>query len=219
MEAGSGDDPDTAAPGAETAHHEPVRLGLVLIGPMAAGKTSVGRRVARILEVPFIDTDKRVIADHGPIPQIFAEHGEAQFRIWEREAVAAALREGGVVSLGGGAVADEGTRELLRAHPVVFLTVTPEAVARRIAGSDRPLLEGDEDPVARWARIFEERRAWYEDVATETFDTSRVPTFRLAEQIAVWRRRHAGQPQTSPRAPGPAASGDDEQDGRGAGQA
>ncbi len=62
-------------------------LTLVLVGPMAAGKTSVGRRVARRLGVAFVDTDKRIVAAHGPIPAIFAEHGEAHFRDLERAAV------------------------------------------------------------------------------------------------------------------------------------
>lgn len=163
------------------------RLTLVLVGPMAAGKTSVGRRVARRLEVPFIDTDKRVVAEHGPIPAIFAEYGEARFRELERAAVAAALVEGGVISVGGGAVTDAGTRDLLRSRPVVFLTVTPEAVADRITGGTRPLLAG-EDPVGTWTRIFDERRAWYDEVATTTFDTSRRPMQRVADDIVSWRR-------------------------------
>ncbi|OAN40998.1 shikimate kinase [Microbacterium sp. H83] len=166
---------------------EAERLTLVLVGPMAAGKTSIGRRVARRLGVPFVDTDKRVVAEHGPIPEIFAAHGEARFRELERAAVAAALAEDGVISLGGGAVTDAGTRALLQRHPVVFLTVTPEAVADRIAGAGRPLLAG-EDPLSRWTAIFEERRAWYDEVATATFDTSRRPMQRIAEDIASWRR-------------------------------
>src|SRR5690606_15424444 len=84
-------------------------LTLVLVGPMAAGKTSVGRRVARRLGVAFVDTDKRIVATHGPIPAIFAEHGEAHFRDLERAAVAEALSEGGVISLGGGAVTQADT--------------------------------------------------------------------------------------------------------------
>lgn len=163
------------------------RLTLVLVGPMAAGKTSIGRRVARALGQPFIDTDKRVVAEHGPIPSIFAAYGEQYFRDLERSAVAAALAEGGVISLGGGAVTDEATRALLREHPVVFLTVSEAAVAERIAAGGRPLLEGD-DPVARWTEIFAQRRAWYDEVATATFDTSRRPMQRIAEDIVAWRR-------------------------------
>lgn len=163
-------------------------LTLVLVGPMAAGKTSIGRRVARSLALPFIDTDKRVVSEHGSIPSIFEAHGEQHFRALERSAVADALAEGGVISLGGGAVSDIGTRDLLRKHPVVFLTVSPSAVADRLAAGGRPLLEGGDDPVARWTQIFEERRAWYDEVASVTFDTSRRPMQRIAEDIVAWRR-------------------------------
>lgn len=164
-------------------------LTLVLVGPMAAGKTSVGRKVARMLDVPFTDTDKRIAAAHGPIPEIFASRGEQHFRELERDAVAAAVAEGGVISLGGGAVIDAGTRALLHRHPVVFLTVSAEAVERRIGGAGRPLLAGEENPVERWRNIFEQRRGWYEEVADLTVDTSRRPMRALAEQIAAWRRK------------------------------
>ena|SRR5690606_28099090 len=166
---------------------EAEQLTLALVGPMGAGKTSVGRRVARQLGTTFIDTDKRIVAAHGPIPELFAEQGEAHFRELERETVAAALRECGVVSLGGGAVTDAGTRELLRRHPVVFLDVSPEAVAARIRGGSRPLLQG-EDPLAQWRQIYEQRRALYDEVASVTFDTSRRPMHRIAAEIAAWRR-------------------------------
>jgi len=163
-------------------------LTLVLVGPMAAGKTSVGRRVARMLEVAFVDTDKVISAEHGPIPQIFTEHGEAHFRELERAAVAAALTDGGVISLGGGAVIDAETRTLLGQHPVVFLTVTADAVQRRIRGAGRPLLAGEEDPIVRWQAIFDQRRGWYEEVSDLTVDTSRRPMRMLAEEIAAWRK-------------------------------
>ena len=169
----------------------PEPLTLVLVGPMGAGKTSVGRRVARRLGVGFIDTDRRIAGEHGPIPEIFAQHGEAGFRGIERDAVAAALAQGGVISLGGGAVTTEQTRALLLRHPVVFLTVDPAAVAHRISGSTRPLLAGEGDPMARWSEIYEQRRGWYEEVANVTFDTSRRPMQRIAEEIAAWRREQA----------------------------
>ncbi|HWV48414.1 MAG TPA: shikimate kinase [Microbacterium sp.] len=163
-------------------------LTVVLVGPMGAGKTSVGRRVAKHLGVPFVDTDKRVVNQHGPIPDIFAAHGEAHFRELERAAVAEAIREGGVISLGGGAVTDPGTRTLLQDDPVVFLSVSLEAVAERIRGTGRPLLVGDEDPLERWDRIMQARQELYEQVATIEFDTSRRPMARIAREIADWRR-------------------------------
>lgn len=165
------------------------KMTLVLVGPMGAGKTSVGRRVARELRVPFIDTDRRIVEAHGPIAEIFRDQGEAQFRAWEHETVAAAVAEGGVVSLGGGAVTHAATLALLETQPVAFLAVSREAVADRITGHARPLLNTvDEDPLDSWTRIFEERRDLYEQVATITFDTSRRPMSRIAQEIAEWRK-------------------------------
>ncbi|WP_300265818.1 shikimate kinase, partial [Microbacterium sp.] len=133
----------------------PEAMTVVLVGPMGAGKTSIGRRVAKQLGVVFTDTDKSIAREHGPIPEIFAQHGEGSFRRLERIAVSEALEGGGVISLGGGAVTSAQTRELLRPHPVVFLTVSPEAVAARIKGGSRPLLVGD-DPLTTWTAIYEQ---------------------------------------------------------------
>lgn len=162
---------------------------IVLIGPMGAGKTSVGRRVARSLGTTFTDTDKVVVREHGPIPALFEAHGEAHFRALERAAVIEALAGGGVVALGGGAVLDPDTRADLDGHRVVLLTVAPHIVAARIGGSDRPLLAG-EDPVARWSRIYAERRPVYESVADVSFDTSSGPLAGVVAQIVDWVHRH-----------------------------
>ncbi|MEW1833662.1 shikimate kinase [Microbacterium sp. NPDC079995] len=161
---------------------------IVLIGPMGAGKTSVGRRVAKRLGRTFTDTDAAIVRVHGPIADIFAEHGEPHFRALERDAVAVALETGGVVSLGGGAVLDETIRERLRPHRVALLTVAPRVVARRLGeAATRPLLTaGDETPIARWERIYAERRPVYESVADVTFDTSSGPLENIVTAIAEW---------------------------------
>lgn len=158
---------------------------VVLIGPMGAGKTSIGRRVARKLGVPFTDTDKVVVRRHGPIPDLFAREGEAQFRRLERAAVTEALAGGGVVALGGGAVLDADTRADLARHRVVLLTVAPHVVASRIQGGDRPLLAG-EDSLQRWERIYADRRGIYEQLADITFDTSSGPLGAVVARIAEW---------------------------------
>jgi shikimate kinase len=165
----------------------PPTSAIVLIGPMGAGKTSIGRRVARALECTFADTDKIVVRDHGPIPDLFARDGEAHFRELERAAVLEALAQGGVVALGGGAILDAATRADLAAHRVVFLTVSAHIVSARIQGGDRPLL-ADDDPVARWQRIFAERRGLYEEVADLTLDTSVGPLSAVVAQIVDWAR-------------------------------
>jgi shikimate kinase len=161
---------------------------LVLIGPMGAGKTSIGRKVAKRLGVTFTDTDAVVVREHGPVVQIFAERGEEHFRMLEREAVRSSLARGGVVSLGGGAVLHPDTREQLRAHRVVLLTVRPEVVASRLADTSRPLLAGA-DALERWTRIAEERRPLYDELASATFDTSSGPLSAVVDAVAAWASR------------------------------
>ena len=169
---------------------------VVLIGPMGAGKTSVGKRVARALDVPFFDTDAAVSRAHGPIEQLFAEHGEAYFRALERDAVSEGLAAGGVVSLGGGAVLDPATRADLAPHRVVLLTVAPRVVAIRVRNSSRPLLQGDEDALTRWSRIYEERRPIYEELADVTFDTSSGPLQNVVDRIVEWVRSDVAAPSS-----------------------
>ena len=167
----------------------PLSSALVLIGPMGSGKTSVGRRVARALEVPFFDTDAAVVREHGPIETIFVEQGEARFRELERAAVEEGLATRGVVSLGGGAVLDPETRADLEGHRVVLLTVAPRVVAHRVRGSARPLLQGDDDAITRWTEIYETRRPLYEQLADIRFDTSNGPLQLVVDRIVEWASR------------------------------
>ncbi|WP_442575643.1 shikimate kinase [Microbacterium sp. F51-2R] len=160
---------------------------LVLIGPMGAGKTSIGRKVAKSLGVSFFDTDIAVERAHGPIEELFATQGEADFRRLERAAVEEGLATGGVVSLGGGAVLDADTRADLARHRVVLLTVDPHVVAGRIRGTDRPLLQA-EDAAARWLEIYTARRPLYEELADVTFDTSSGPLQNVVDAVAAWAR-------------------------------
>lgn len=161
----------------------PVRARLALIGAPGAGKTRLGKRVARLLRIEFIDTDKRIVAVHGPIAQIFEQQGEAHFRELERAAVAEALREPAVVSLGGGAVLDPRTQADLAACRVAQLTVSAEAVEERIGGGKRPLLK---DGLEAWIRLVEARREIYERLATRSWDTSAMPLDDIAGEIADW---------------------------------
>ncbi|WP_400998811.1 shikimate kinase [Agromyces sp. GXQ0307] len=162
----------------------PVPLPIVLVGPMGSGKSRVGARLAASLGAPFVDTDQRIVERHGPIEQIFEHHGEAGFRAFEREVVAEALREEAVVSLGGGAVLDAGTRADLAGLAVVRLDVRPEAVAPRLSGGTRPLLA--DGGLERWIRIREERRPLYDEVAGLSIDTTRRSVARIVEEITEW---------------------------------
>ena len=162
---------------------------VAVIGPMGAGKTSIGRKLARRLDVPFTDTDAAVVREHGPIDALFRDRGEAGFRTLERDAVRQALRRGGVIALGGGAVLDPETRADLDSCTVVLLTVQESAVADRLAGSRRPLLT---DGLASWRRIAAERAPLYAAVADIAVDTSGRPVSGIVEELAAaLRARHA----------------------------
>src|SRR5690554_2061110 len=128
---------------------------VVLIGPPGAGKSRIGKSVARELGVRFVDTDRVIVSEHGPITRIFEVHGERRFRELERDVVRRALvgdelLEPSVVALGGGAVLDVDTQRELASHRVALITVTAEAVRNRLNTSKRPLLAGG---MESWVRL------------------------------------------------------------------
>ncbi|MCU1676630.1 MAG: Shikimate kinase [Frankiales bacterium] len=157
----------------------------VLVGPPGAGKTTVGRALAAAWGVAFRDADADVEALAGKeVSDIFLLDGEEAFRTLERSAVANALTEhDGVVSLGGGAILDDGTRSLLRGHSVVFLDVSLDAAVKRVGmARDRPLLLGN--PRTQLGLLMKARKPLYVEVATLTVDTSgREPEEVVAEIV------------------------------------
>jgi shikimate kinase len=161
---------------------------IVLVGPMGVGKSSIGRRVAKALGVPFTDTDAVIVREHGAISAIFDEHGEPYFRALERDAVHEALGRPGVLALGGGAAMHPETRAELAGHRVVLLTVDARTVASRLRDDSRPLLRGS--GVEEWARIYAARKPIYEEVATVTFDTSHGPLQAVVDAIVAWSKEN-----------------------------
>ena len=156
-------------------------LPIVLVGPMGAGKSRVGHRLAASVDAPFIDSDLRIAERYGPIDEIFDREGEEYFRIVEREVVAEALREEAVISLGGGAVLHPDTRDDLAGLAVVWLQVSREAVRPRLAGGKRPLIAAG--GLDGWSAILEQRRPLYEAVADLSIDTSRRSVARIVDAI------------------------------------
>jgi len=159
---------------------------VVIIGPPGSGKSSVGRRLARKLSRQFIDTDQRVVAEHGPIAEIFAHRGEEHFRQLERKQVRRALTKDAVVALGGGAVLDVETQRDLSAHTVVLLSVTADSVGSRLNDTRRPLV----NDLDSWISLVESRRALYESLADLAVDTSNRDTGEIVAEIASWLRNH-----------------------------
>jgi shikimate kinase len=157
---------------------------VVLVGPMGAGKTTVGRILAHRWGVAVRDTDADVEAAAGKsVQDIFVDDGEAAFRALEKAAVATALSEhDGVLSLGGGAVLDPGTRALLAGQPVVFLRVGLADASRRVGlGQGRPMLLGNVR--SRIKALLDERAPVYESVAALVVDTDGRTPAEVATEI------------------------------------
>ncbi|TKV26908.1 shikimate kinase [Arthrobacter sp. NamB2] len=144
---------------------------VVLVGPMAVGKSAVGRTLAHRTGTRLIDSDRVIVERHGAISTIFAQQGEEAFRTLEAEVVREALAEDDVVvSLGGGAVLHPGTRELLERATVVFLDTDIDTIRPRISGdTGRPLLDGGAEE--RWQELYDERRPLYAALASIVVDT------------------------------------------------
>ena len=159
---------------------------VALIGFMAAGKSTIGKRLARELKMPFVDTDAEIIALHGPIETIFANEGEAAFREYERIAVEAALAgEAKVLSLGGGAITHAPTRALLTQHAVrVFVDVPATTILARARRSQtpRPVL-GEKPTLARIRELLALREPYYREA--EIIIDGRGATSKIARAIAL----------------------------------
>lgn len=149
---------------------------IVLVGLMGVGKSSVGRRLAAALDMPFRDADTEVENAAGrSIPEIFAELGEAAFRDGERRVIARLLEEPPhVLATGGGAFVNDETRSLINQHAIsVWLKADVELLARRVGRKDnRPLLK-NRDPVEVLTQLAEVRYPAYAQahVHVETGDT------------------------------------------------
>ncbi|MGP3969107.1 shikimate kinase [Streptomyces sp. 6N223] len=157
---------------------------VILVGPPGSGKSTVGALLAARLGLTLRDTDADIERTTGrTIPEIFVDDGEARFR----ELEAAAVREAvtthhGVVSLGGGAITNAGTRALLTGLPVVFLDVAlGEAIKRVGLDTARPLLAVN--PRQQWRSLMEARRPLYTEVARATVHTEERTPEEVAEAI------------------------------------
>lgn len=153
---------------------------IVLIGPMGVGKSTVGKKLARLLKVAFCDTDNLIVEEHGKIKDIFETQGEDIFREFEHEALLSSLTIPGVVATGGGAVLLEKSRQALLSATVVYLATDGKHIASRLRNGSRPLLKnGIED----WRRIYDSRKDLYEKSADLTIDTSGQPLAQTVSEI------------------------------------
>jgi shikimate kinase len=167
----------------QPAHRQPAAI---MIGPPGAGKTTVGALVAGLLGLDFVDTDTVIEQAAGkPVSDIFVQDGEDAFRALERRAAAHLIgSHPGVLALGGGAILDPGTRELLAGRRVVYLeTGFVSAVHRTGLDAPRPLLFGN--PRTRMKTLLEERLPVYAGLAWLTVPTDDREPGDIAGEIAA----------------------------------
>ncbi|HZY96630.1 MAG TPA: shikimate kinase [Candidatus Cybelea sp.] len=164
---------------------------VALVGFMASGKSTIGRKLARKLGCAFFDTDDLVVRVHGTVATIFATEGEPAFRRYEQAAIAGVLEntEPSVIALGGGALTVAANRELLahRAHRI-FLHVSPEHVLARLRRSreKRPLL-GARPTLAKVKDLYDRRMAQYAS-ADFTVEADRRSDGEVLQEIIEWLR-------------------------------
>mgnify|MGYP000082482427 CR=1 FL=1 len=179
--------------------HSPQR-SIVLIGLMGAGKTTVGRRIAQNLELPFIDADQEIEAAAGEtIPEIFKHRGEAAFREGECRVIARLLANGPqVLATGGGAFMDAKTRANIAARGVsIWLRAELDVLMRRVSRrNNRPLLNQG-DPRATMERLINERYPIYAE-ADITVESLEGPHETVVEDVIakldIWRKAHTADP-------------------------
>ncbi len=162
---------------------------LALVGFMAAGKSTIGKRLARKMGVAFFDTDDLVVDEHGAISDIFYNEGEKAFRNYEHAAIAHVLDEGdpGVIALGGGALSNESNLALLKKRAYkIFIKVSPELVLERMRNSlrVRPLL-GPTPSLSKIKDLYTKRMPQYAhaDLVVEADGQS---TAQVVDSIIEW---------------------------------
>jgi shikimate kinase len=169
------------------------RRSVVLVGMMGVGKSSIGRRLAARLGMPFVDADTEIEKAAGmSIPDIFARHGESDFRSGEARVIARLLDAGPqVLATGGGAFMNEGTRAAIKSKGVsIWLTADFDVLMRRIAKrkNDRPMLQTD-DPAATLRQLLTVREPIYA-LADLTVQSRETPHESLVGEIIAVLAAH-----------------------------
>jgi shikimate kinase len=169
-------------------------MHLVLMGSKACGKSTIGKVVARLLNLPFEDVDSVLEAVHTertgerkPFRKIYRERGETYFRELEEEALNRCLREGErVVALGGGAPARLGIDEVLRENFVVYLEASDDVLWERISRKGPPAYLNAENPREDFQKVLAGRKPIYERLADVCLNAEKNPQEIAAEIVSLW---------------------------------
>lgn len=175
----------------------------VLIGLPGSGKSTIGRRLAKAMDVTLLDTDAAIEETTGrTIADIFAADGEQGFRRIEEDVIRSALKShDGVLSLGGGAITTPGVREALAGHTVVYLEISASEGVRRTSGPTvRPLLEGG-DRSEKFKALMSQRVPLYRRVATIRVNTNRRNPGAVVRHIVERLENPDARPQRRRRRP------------------
>ena len=164
---------------------------IFLVGPMGAGKSSIGKSLALLTQKPFIDVDEEIVRTTlKSIPEIFEESGESGFRKIETEVLKKCLKYEAVIATGGGIVGSEENRQILKDNGfVVYLYADVEnQYLRTMNDSNRPMISVS-DPKARLNEIFTKRKPLYEEVKDCLVDTNTHTIKECVEQIKAEIRK------------------------------
>jgi shikimate kinase len=181
---------------------------LSLVGMPGSGKSTVGRHVARHLQIAFVDTDHLIEQRIGcSIRSYFELHGEPAFRDVEAQVIDEVTRDAaaGVIATGGGAVLRDDNRAVLHERTKVFyLRSTPEDLARRLRhDTHRPLLQGASDPLKRLRALFQERDTLYRRCAHFVIETGRPSVHTLVSMVLMQIELAGLAPASPSREPRP----------------
>ena len=165
---------------------------VALVGFMAAGKSTIGKKLARKLKCAFFDTDDMIVSEHGQVSDIFYNEGEPAFRAYEQAAIEQVLEHGepGIVALGGGALTLEANRKLLKKRTYrIFIKVSPEQVLERLRRGKRirPLL-GPTPSLAKIKELYAKRMPQYAR-ADHVVEADTMNGSQVIDDIIEWMHK------------------------------
>jgi shikimate kinase len=166
---------------------------IAIVGMRCSGKTTAGRELAARLNSVFVDTDQVIESRlETSVAEIFAQGRDAEFRVVEETVCLQALRAGGVIALGGGAITSEAVRRCLWSVTTVFLDASDSLISARLQVESRPSLTG-QDSAIEAVEVSRQRRPWYLDVADFTVHVDGKSVAQICDEIVKSLKSFGGE--------------------------